>query len=210
MAGSFPSVYLTTVSIIQGVALGILANNTFGYVTDPETSSLDNWAPFIPYAAFSFLVIVTVSFEYNWFVGMYRWSPKVWDTLIPFLLGIAEIGPMFYLTNPRIWWLLTAALGYVAALAFLNTFLNSKREIFENDEVYGMTRRAVMSDIAISAFLGSLAVVIGLTYRQWGKVGYWYITDFGAITLYLVVVALWLWKESRFVRRLHQAMDLKY
>src|SRR5947207_15779336 len=76
MAASFPAIYLTNVSIIQAVALGILAEHSFGYVSALESHRFALWAPIIPYALMSFTLIVLTSFEYHWFVGMYQWSPK--------------------------------------------------------------------------------------------------------------------------------------
>lgn len=139
---SFPAVYLTLISIIQGVAMGILASNTFMYIKD--TNLAEPWVRFLPYSTMSFILLIVVTYEYTWFVGVFKWSPKIWDTIIPFALGLSEIGPMFYLTNPCTWWLLTAIFCCVGAGGFFNTLWNCKQFMFgENEKAYRRTRNTL-------------------------------------------------------------------
>ncbi|RLB35480.1 MAG: hypothetical protein DRH12_16665 [Deltaproteobacteria bacterium] len=145
---SFPAVYLTLISIIQGVALGILASNTFSYIKDPHLA--ESWTRFLPYSVMSFISIIVVSYEYTWFIGIFRWSPEIWDTIIPFALGASEVGPMFYLTDPQSWWLLTSVFCYVGAGALFYTLWNCKQSIFgTNEAAYRRTKNTLKWDILI-------------------------------------------------------------
>ncbi len=151
-AETFPAVHLTTISVIQGVALGLLVEHVL-----PLTGRPQSWAPVLIYAVASFLIIITISFEYYYFVAVYRWSPKVPDTVIPFLLGVFEISAIYYLHNPRAWWLLTGCLAGVGVIAFSNTLINSRSTMFsetegrhEGQSLYEYVHGYVLADIAIS------------------------------------------------------------
>ncbi len=150
MGESFPAVYLTVISIVQGVALGILAQNTFGKISTTTSVSLSFILSLLPYAVLSFMVIVTVSFEYNWFVGIYRWSPRLWDSFIPLLLGLSQIGPLYFLNSPRVWWILNAVFAVIGTIAFNNTRMNQRKDMFSDQKVYNETQEGVFLDILIA------------------------------------------------------------
>ncbi len=135
---SFPSVYLTTISIIQGVALGILATQTYGCYKTPS----DELIKYIPYSIVCFLNIICVSFEYTWFVGLFKWPPKLMDTVIPFCLGALQITPMFFLGTPEIWWPATMFFYFGAIIGFSNTIWNCKSTLF-SDEYHRAYKRVV-------------------------------------------------------------------
>jgi hypothetical protein len=142
MLSSFPSVYLTTISIIQGVALGILAQQTFSGVHG-------NLRETFPFALASLVTIMVISYEYTWFVGMFRWPPRVWDTLVPFLLGFAEAAPMFFLRDAKMWWLWTAVFCIVGALAFVNTLSRCRSSMFKPHRACRVVREELVGNIAL-------------------------------------------------------------
>lgn len=202
IAESFPGAYLTIISIIQGVALGLLAANTFGYIKDPALA--EPWARFLPYSAMSFLIIIVVSYEYTWFVGVFKWSPRIWDTIIPFALGFSEIGPIFYLTNPKIWWFLTAAFCGFGALGFSNTLWNCRQPMFEgNDQAYNRVRNTLKWDIFIALIAALICVFAGVFYSASMKVLYWYLCEILFLISLFVIVIFLLYKEERFMKDLH-------
>lgn len=114
---TFPSIYLTLISIVQGVAVYTLSYVTTLYWGKGAASA---WLPFVPFSLTSFVVIVVVTFEYTWFVALFHWQPRVLDVTIPLALGVFEILPMYYFASP-IWWRLFTAflcLGGAAAYAY--------------------------------------------------------------------------------------------
>lgn len=210
MGESFPSVYLTVISIIQGVALGILGLNSFGYVSTLKSQTIENWLSILPYTFLSFLAIVVVSFEYNWFVGVYRWSPKFWDTLIPFSLGLAQIGPLYFLNQPRIWWILNGVFVLVGTIAFVNTLSNCKEDMFETINVYKMTKSGVHRDIVLTAALVIILFLTGILYNCSTKLYYWHKHEIVAFIIYFLLMVLLISKDQNFIRKLHHKFNLKF
>ena len=217
MAESFPAIYLTNVSIIQAVALGIWAERTFGYVAALESRRFVFWAPIIPYALMSFTLIILTSFEYHWFVGMYQWSPKALDTIAPFILGVAEIGPLFFLTSPRVWWFLSVASPLVAAAVYLNTLANSREDMFANREIHEHSRGNILQNVILSGALGGFYIAIGVLYPRlatWPILSHT-VADCPIIDLVLCVAfvagaAALMSKEHRFLAARHEKMGFRY
>ena len=199
---SFPAVYLTVISIIQGVALGILASNTFDYIKNPDFA--EHWIRFLPYSAMSFISIIVVSFEYTWFVGVFKRSPKIWDTVVPFVLGLSEIGPMFYLTNPSSWWLLTSVFCCVGAGSFFNTLWNCKQSMF-GKKAYHMTRSNLKWNILLA-----LIAALNCTFAWiWilSSMEVWYLEILFFILLIICTVGM-MCKDEKFMKDLHKDFGL--
>jgi hypothetical protein len=210
MGESFPNVHLTVISIIQGVALGILAQNIFVYISNIGKPGFGTIVGLIPYAFLSFLIIVIVSFEYNWFVGVYRWSPKFLDTFIPFLLGIGEIAPLYSLSNPKAWWLLNAFLTFAGTIAFMNTFINTKIDMFKSEELYRRTKREFTVSILLTAGSALSLPVIALNYNRSPKIYFWHLWEVIAFIIFFIMMVLLIAKDQRFIRHLHHRHELKY
>jgi hypothetical protein len=102
------SCFTTIISILQGVALAILADNTFN---DPS-----------PLAYFHSvclaLVLVGVFYTYVNMSIMLRWAPSFLDSFMPFMIAGLEIPPAYFLGQVAAWntWLgmlwLRAATGF--------------------------------------------------------------------------------------------------
>lgn len=204
---SFPAVYLTIISIIQGVALGILAYNTFGYIKNPEFAG--RWLMFIPYSIISFIIILIVSYEYAWFVGIFRWSPRIWDSVVPFTLGFSELIPMFFLTRARNWFLSTGIFCFIGALAFLNSVKNCKKDMFENDKInyrsYRRTKNELLTNILISMIAGLFCIFISIFAPI--KSFYSYKGNMFLIFLLICGIVI-LWKGEKFMDGIHSDFGL--
>ncbi|MCX7113358.1 MAG: hypothetical protein NTX45_25270 [Proteobacteria bacterium] len=129
MEESFPSTYLNSISIIQGVALGLLCERVFKPDNKEVFLLFDPKA--LPYILISFTSIICVLYEYNWFVGVYRWSPKPLDTICPILIGFFEIGAILNLEHPINYWFLNSLFCFSGSIGFLNTHINTKMKMFE-------------------------------------------------------------------------------
>jgi len=202
MQSSFPAVYLTIISIIQGVAMGILVYNTFEYIKDPKITGC--YVRFLPYSAMCFIFLIVVTREYTWLVGTLKWSPKVLDTIIPFVLGLSEIIPVFYLTSPHIWWLLVAILCFVGSAAFSNTLWNCKKSMFgENEKAYSRTVSALKWDRLIALIATDISIFSWILLPK--KV--WYLEKVFLILLLVCVVAI-MYKDEKFIKALHKDFNL--
>ena len=217
MVASFPAIYLMNVSIVQAVALGILAERTFGYVAGLESRQFALWAPLIPYAVMSFAVIVLTSFEYHWFVGMYQWSPKALDTIAPYILGVAEIGPIFFLTSHRVWWFLSVAVPLVAIAVYLNTLANCRDDMFLSREIYDQSKRNIVEDIVLSCATAGAGIVIGVFYPRLvalpvlsRTIASCPVADLLLCVGFLAGAASLMRKEHRFLSAMHDRMGFRY
>jgi hypothetical protein len=207
MVDSFPSIYLTTISIIQGLALGLLIQNVFAFISGSSQSGLERWSPLIPYAPVSFLIIIGILWEYYYFVVVYRWSPKLLDTCIPLFLGFFEIGLMFYLTEPRVWWALNVGLDVSAIIAFTHTYRSCKRSMFRSEGLYKFVRSNVRKDITTTILGTTLAIFISIRYSSVPRIGYWSLWDLVGLA-YGVLIMVLLFGAHRFVRDLHSQLAL--
>jgi hypothetical protein len=157
----FPSVYLTIISIIQGVALGILGYNIFSRFNAQDIRP--NWESIIPYSIISFITIIIVSYEYTWFIGIFRWRPRVLDILIPVSLGFFEFIPMFFLEYPDKWWIFTSIFCLIGAIAFLYTISNCKENKFRTcKQVYPKVRKELWGNVIISLSAFLYCFIVGI------------------------------------------------
>lgn len=121
---AFSSSYLTLTSIIQGVALAYLV-----VVVDEEMHEFGaaQWL----FVATAFLAIASAWHEYMTAVTVFVWVPRLWDSLIPFLLGGSELMLIRSLRRPGGLEWSFLALGAVAAvtlLAFVNMYRSAAAE----------------------------------------------------------------------------------
>ncbi|MDU9048488.1 MAG: hypothetical protein Q3M30_06535 [Candidatus Electrothrix sp. Rat3] len=124
---TFTNFYLLHISVIQGVAFGLLSIKILASFGNGE--GLPQFVE-ITRMTFSFLMIVLVSYQYAIFIGIYRRSLTVFDILIPFGIGLFEIAPGFFLNKAEAWWAVTAIFCLVATLGFINTVLMTKEIMF--------------------------------------------------------------------------------
>lgn len=162
-AAQFTNVYFTTLSIIQGVALGILIQNSL-------RSYIEHGAQTIPYSVFGLLTIILISYEYTLFVVMFRRPARLLDTALPLLLGVFESAPSFFLAEKRLrypsWWLMTAVFGIVGALAYGYSLTASSTHARWKARAVKITRRSLWLDIAFSSIgtiLCGTAFILSLT-----------------------------------------------
>ena len=88
-----PNGFLTIISIIQGVALALLAQNTF-----PHPSVL------VAIQSVSLLLVfVAVFFLYLTMSILLRWAPSFLDCFLPFAIASLEIPPAFFLGDTVAW-----------------------------------------------------------------------------------------------------------
>jgi hypothetical protein len=107
-----PNGFITIISIIQGVALALLAQNTF-----PKPTALVSAQSFT-----LLLVFVSVFYFYLTLSVLIRWAPSFVDCFLPFAVAGLEIPPAFFLGDVTAWciwlaafWLFTMAGLWITA-----------------------------------------------------------------------------------------------
>jgi hypothetical protein len=106
-----PNGFITIISIIQGVALALLAQNTF-----PDPSVL-----VIAQSVTLILVFVAVFYFYLTMSVMLRWAPSFLDSFLPFAIAGLEIPPAFFLGDAVAWSAWLAALWFFTAAGLWTT-----------------------------------------------------------------------------------------
>ena len=85
--------FLTIISIIQGVALALLAQNTFAHPS----------AIVYLQSATLLMVFVSVFYYYVTMSILFRWAPSILDSFLPFGIASLEIPPAFFLGHAAAW-----------------------------------------------------------------------------------------------------------
>lgn len=118
---TFGTVYLTLISIVQGVALGFLAQATAGSY---DTLGIDR----IGRTVGAILIIIAVWQEYMVKATAFSWVPTILDTIFPFLLGVGEFLLAAAILKPLAHYLLLVCVFYgVGAFACLNYYVQAGR-----------------------------------------------------------------------------------
>jgi hypothetical protein len=117
----FPALYLTLMSIIQGVALSYLV-----LTLDARLPRMSGLAWF--QAAVSLVVLVIVWHEYALTAVTFVWRPTLLDTLLPFVIGCTEVVMAHNIGGAPMLWLGPNALVLGATLlAYLNLLWSAGR-----------------------------------------------------------------------------------
>jgi hypothetical protein len=170
---TFPAGYLNHISIIQGVALGLLVQQLFAFLNDGNKNFAEQ-AEVIGEAFFLFGCIVVVSYEYIWFLTIMRWIPGFLDTLVPLSLGLSEVVPIFLMGKPVAWMGFVAAFVLMGAAAFRHTLSNLDPRLFADAHgtqlmVRRLLRQLVGFCLAMSALImaGGALVLSGVGWLRW-------------------------------------------
>lgn len=161
--------FITIVSILQGVALAILADNTFN---DPS--------PLVYFHSICLLlVLVGVFYTYVNMSIMLRWAPSFLDSFLPFMIAGLEIPPAYFLGHVAAWntWLSMLWLG--AAAGF---YINIKwspaahfgKEVQAHRTFHRMHRELMLTSLACGlamSFLGLGAHLYPAGRPWWGVAG---------------------------------------
>ncbi len=95
IADYFPNIYLAVISLLQGIALSQLVPIFLTYVEVAEDPWLDiHLLPIL----LMLLIIFTIWHHYAISIFFLRWFPNIIDTLVPFLVGVAQFVLISYLT----------------------------------------------------------------------------------------------------------------
>lgn len=127
----FREMYLTLISIIQGVAFGFLAERTFS----AQISTAGQRIAF----TICFMMIVTVWAEYMIGSTVFVWTPTLLDSVIPFAIGMTEFQLIAAARSGAYSFLFRLAIFLaVGTAAYLNWLVHARR---------GKTNRAMYATL---------------------------------------------------------------
>ena len=200
---SFTPIYLTVIGIIQSVSLGILADKTFSNIS---CFNLTELVTILPYSLISLFMIIVVFYEYTWFVAVLMWRPRILDAIIPFALGFSEIAPMFYLTDPKHWYLWIGIFLIIASLAFINTLIHCYKKIIRNNKVLESTKAKLYWKIVGTLVVSCFCFFVSANPHY---LSYRYCEEFFLIILFLsgifiLFISYLYWKE------VHEIYELRF
>ena len=225
MIKSFPRIYLTQISIIQSIALGILGKEAYGvlssYVTNLEYT---NFFYSLLCALVSFSLIVLISFEYYWFIGLFQWFPTIADTLLPFILGLFQLFPILSLNDPEMWWHFNLLPVFGGVLAFRHTCIKCNYDMFAEEyaEVHKECRdNAKLNYLLAWIVLGflslrsTLSIYCSLSIFDTHEIFLFIcrhkdLIDLISILLYFMIVCRVIIKDNRFIKKLYNDFGFKY
>lgn len=132
---SFSPTYLTLISIVEGVLLGLV----FELISEgrPPISLHD---PGVLIVIGNVLVIILVWNEYRMGASMFRWVPSLLDAIIPFTVGVIQAALILAVSAPRVWLGSLAAFYLAGIAAFENMYRRSAAEE-RNDFVLRQNQR---------------------------------------------------------------------
>ena len=117
----FPAGYLTMIAIIQGVALGVTIVTTQQQLQDQRATI--NRFTVAAQALAVFVAIVVITHRYLILTIDDRWAPTIFDTLIPYALGVGEITTAVVIGRNATWWIAVSVLFLAAAGTYAYTYV---------------------------------------------------------------------------------------
>lgn len=111
------SSYTALLSIVQGAVFAVLTSQCHK-IWSADGFTLNSEFTFLSFA--TFLLIVIVWNEYMMGVAVFNWIPNIFDSFLPFIIGIAEIAMIYSLTNFVNWSISMSVFSFLAIFGFIN------------------------------------------------------------------------------------------
>ena len=131
---AFPTYYITLISIVQVTAftyLIVMIQQKFFISTENSMKNIT----FLLLTLATFLVLIEVWYEYMMGSVAMRWIPQLWDAILPFFLGLAELIMIFYLSDGNIpgWYFAMGLVCFSSFLALVNMYRGCYYHYNENE-----------------------------------------------------------------------------
>lgn len=132
----FPSIYLTMLSMIQGVVFGFLLYNLYINFHLIPDNKIQQYISFGIFFLISLFTLILIWYDYLYNIVLRR-CPNFKDAIFPFLFGIFQVGMAFNLTRPPVFMIFAFGVGFVGCLAYHNTriaylkFIKYKKENYK-------------------------------------------------------------------------------
>lgn len=126
----YPNMYLTWLSMIQGVVFGLIMYNGVRFILDAYISFFQKISIVI-YILLSIEILLLIWFDYL-FNNIFKRIPNLRDLLFPIVFGILQGGLTFFLDDPKKWMIICLLIGIIACFVYHNTRIQVLKEmIFE-------------------------------------------------------------------------------
>lgn len=153
----FPSIYLTMMSVIQGVSLSFLMYFSFEAWKIAQKKS--GTYVFVLYALLTLLIIATIWHEY--LISITTARPANWkDTIYPIFLGVSQVITSSYIQYPSIWRATSIAIVVFGCLAYKNTRKGINCECKKYSEKISHYITVSIQQKEVSLLLAALFIVI--------------------------------------------------
>jgi hypothetical protein len=164
---SFAPSYLTLVSIIEGVLLGLTIELiATGYVV------LDLSDPAILLVLNNVLLIAIVWNEYRMGSSMFRWVPSLPDAMIPFMIGGFQAALLLTLNRPVVWLAWLAGFFAAAVIAYCNMYYRAGQEA-RNAFVIAHNRRFRVWNLVACFLAAGMLGLLALHHAGQGSLPGW-------------------------------------
>lgn len=159
IGNSFSNMFLTLLSIIQGLALAVLAS-----AVEESTLNVLNSIMFLT----TFLMIVGIWHAYYWLAAIAKWTPLIYDSLLMFCIGAAELAAIYSMPGHEWFYFL----GLLTILGGVQYKYNARRlgdgMWAPNAKALGKHIREYKSKrVPILLFAGFILFVLGLASKKW-------------------------------------------
>jgi hypothetical protein len=173
--------FLTIVSIIQGVALALLAQNTF-----EKPSPLGYFQ-----SVTMLLVLVNVFYFYLSISVLLRWAPSFMDAFLPFGIAGLEIPPAFFLGDAAAWNSWLGAFWIFTAGGLSITIKWSPLSHFGKDRAAHRLLHRWLGELRlVTLFGGMLMVALGLLAHLFPGTRIWWGLSGATVALAIIAVVV--------------------
>jgi hypothetical protein len=163
----FPAIYMTVLAIIQGVGLGILLAKAQQQWTGHAAALYHVMIGTQTIAVF--VAIIVVTHRYMLTVMMVSRMPSGFDILIPYILGVGEIGAAQLIGYNVAWWGGVLVFAVAAVTAYLHSRSRTTIMTYNgNSYLYRQFKRITRRALIILSLL-ALASIAMITLGALGK-----------------------------------------
>ena len=158
LKGSFSLVYLTLLSVIQGVALADLA---LIVSTGYQQFTVVRWLLVLV----NFGVVITIWHTFTMHITLWGWIPDLRDTIIPFMIGAVELVLNHTISLSLSEWLFIMAI--IASMAMLAIWYVGQRakEEDENTTMLSLLRKHLRLYALYNLGVGALYLLLAVVSR---------------------------------------------
>jgi hypothetical protein len=184
----YPTNYVTLLSIIQSIALGVLFAALFNEVSGISRGVFDPvWTILI---AGTFLVIISIWITYTRLIPAMWIIPQTLDGVIPFFFGLTEVLTIFCISLHEIAWFYFSfsTVALVAIIQYIHSFRQARLHSEKNREWF-LERMGAWERTAIrmSAARGFIFILFGLLETFLGLKSLYFALFFLLINVLLIL-----------------------
>jgi len=158
-----PTYYVTLVSIIQSIALGLLFAALFNEVSGITRGTFDPiWTILI---IGTFFLIISIWITYTRTVPAMRVIPQTLDAIVPFFFGLTQALAIFCISLHEIAWFYfsLSSCAVVAILQYIHSFRQARLHYEKNREFLEKMGPWDRKAILMAVIRGSIFIIFGLS-----------------------------------------------